>query len=107
MLISTWWQRSEAAKAALRELLKAGTVSLDAGGMLDELQSADLAFVPADHSDSCTAVSHAPCMQPKKTVGQDKAAMDKYYVSVLSIALGNLLCPGHAISLIRRNCPCL
>jgi len=62
--ISSWWQRSEAAKAALRELLKAGTVSLDAGGTLDELQSASLAFVPADHSDSCIAVNLAPCMQP-------------------------------------------
>ncbi len=70
MLISTWWRRSEAAKAALRELLKAGTVSLDTGGMLDELQGANLAFVPADHSDSCIAVNRVPCMQPRSAARQ-------------------------------------
>ncbi len=55
-LDASWWQRSEASKKALRELLKAGTTSLEAGGMRDELESKRLAFVPADHSDSCSTV---------------------------------------------------
>jgi hypothetical protein len=50
---TNWWQRSEAAKAALRALLKDGAYTLETGAMRDELDSHDLAFIPADRSDSC------------------------------------------------------
>ncbi len=53
---TNWWQRSEAAKAALRALLKDGAVTLETGAMRDELDSHDLAFIPADRSDSCHQV---------------------------------------------------
>jgi len=56
VLVASWWQRSEASKKALRELLKEGTTSLEAGGLRDELESRRLAFVPADHSDTCSTV---------------------------------------------------
>jgi hypothetical protein len=56
VLLASWRQRSEASKNALRVLLKMGTASLEAGGMRDELESSRLAFVPADHSDSCNTV---------------------------------------------------
>jgi hypothetical protein len=55
-LVASWWPRSEAAKAALRDLLQAGKVSFEAGGMQDELESSRLAIVPADHSESCITV---------------------------------------------------
>jgi hypothetical protein len=57
---TNWWQRSEAAKAALRVLLKDGTVSLETGAMRDELDSHDLAFIPADRSDSCHQATPPP-----------------------------------------------
>jgi hypothetical protein len=56
VLVASLWQRSEASKKALRELLKEGTTSLEAGGMRDELESKRLAFIPADHSDTCSTV---------------------------------------------------
>jgi hypothetical protein len=55
--VAHWWQRSEAAKAALRALLQAGIISLEAGGMQDDLDNSHLAIVPADHFDSCTTVN--------------------------------------------------
>lgn len=56
-LVASWWQRSEAAKAALRILLQAGKVSLEASGMQDDLESSRLAIIPADRSDSCITVT--------------------------------------------------
>ena len=50
---TNWWLRSEAAKAALRALVNSGAAKVDTGTMQDELEGHDLAFIPADRSDSC------------------------------------------------------
>lgn len=60
---TNWWQRSEAAKAALRALIQGGTVKLETGAMEDELDSHDLAFIAADRSDNCHQATAATVLR--------------------------------------------
>ena len=53
---AAWWQRSEAVKAVLKQSVKSVETMLHLGEIRDELGSPLLAFIPADHHDSCDTV---------------------------------------------------
>eukprot|EP00292_Cryptomonas_paramecium_P021281 CAMPEP_0113716062 /NCGR_PEP_ID=MMETSP0038_2-20120614/33662_1 /TAXON_ID=2898 /ORGANISM="Cryptomonas paramecium" /LENGTH=164 /DNA_ID=CAMNT_0000643505 /DNA_START=145 /DNA_END=635 /DNA_ORIENTATION=- /assembly_acc=CAM_ASM_000170 len=67
ILQTDWWHRSQAAKTALRDMLSREETRIGDPNLLDELESRDLAFIPASRSESCNQVC-ATAQHPNATL---------------------------------------